>query len=87
MPNGKSHRPRPAKLECPNCHEEQLARIARRGFLRNRIYPIFGLYPWQCAICGRQYLIRKRSAGYRQTSEDTDPARSAPPTTAVLRSR
>ena len=57
------------KLECPKCHEQQLARIARRGFLRNYIFPLYGLYPWQCAICGKQRLIRKRSAGYRQNAE------------------
>jgi hypothetical protein len=56
-------------MECPRCHEYHLVRIARRGFLRNHIFPFFGLYPWQCAICGKQCLIRKRSAGYRRTSE------------------
>lgn len=54
------------KLQCPRCGQEHLARIARRGFLRNHIFPIFGFYPWQCAICGKSYLLRKRSSGYRR---------------------
>ena len=54
------------KLKCPKCHQDQMARIARHGFLRNHIYPLLGLYPWQCAICGTQRLLRQRRAGYRR---------------------
>lgn len=63
------------KLVCPNCGHEQLARIARRGFLRKRFYPLFGLYPWECAMCRREFLIRKRAAGYRRTTSKTQAAR------------
>lgn len=56
------------KLQCPNCHQEQLARIARHGFMREHVYSMFGYYPWECAICRREYLIRKRGAAYRKVS-------------------
>lgn len=55
-------------LRCPKCHQEQLSRIARQGFLRNQIYPIFGFYPWECAICRRETLLRKRGGSYRRVS-------------------
>lgn len=63
------------KLVCPNCGHEQLARIARRGFLRKKIYPLFGLYPWECAMCRKEFLIRKRAAGYRRVPSASQAAR------------
>jgi ribosomal protein L37AE/L43A len=56
------------KLQCPNCRQEQLARIARRGFMREHVYTLFGYYPWECAICRREFLIHKRGAAYRKVS-------------------
>jgi hypothetical protein len=61
------------RLRCPKCRQEQLSRIARQGFLRNRIFPMFGYYPWECAICRRESLIRKRGGSYRRVS----PSRSS----------
>lgn len=61
------------KLMCPNCHREQLARIARRGFLRERFFPIFGYYPWECGMCRRQVLLRKRGGAYRKSSRKGTP--------------
>jgi ribosomal protein L37AE/L43A len=52
---------RKTKLQCPKCKERQMARIARRGFLRVRIFPLVGLFPWQCAMCGTERLRFKRS--------------------------
>jgi hypothetical protein len=60
------------KLMCPDCHQEELERIARRGFLRKHVYPILGYYPWKCAICGRDYAIRERGAGYGRVSHAKD---------------
>lgn len=56
------------KLMCPNCRRDQLARIARRGFLRERLFPIFGFYPWECGMCRRQFLLLKRGGAYRKSS-------------------
>jgi ssDNA-binding Zn-finger/Zn-ribbon topoisomerase 1 len=63
------------KLVCPACGHEQLARIARRGFLRKKLYPILGFYPWECAMCRKEFLIRKRGAGYRRVSSASPSAR------------
>lgn len=75
------------KLQCPNCHQEQLARIARRGFMREHVYPKFGYYPWECAICRREYLIRKRGAAYRKVSVPSTPINDRTPSTESTSSR
>lgn len=56
------------KLRCPNCRREQLARIARHGFLRRKLFPVFGFYPWECAICRRQFMLWKRGGAYRKAA-------------------
>jgi ribosomal protein L37AE/L43A len=62
------------KLVCPACGHEQLARIARRGFLRQKLYPMLGFYPWECAMCRKEFLIRRRGAGYRRVSSASQAA-------------
>jgi hypothetical protein len=44
-----------------------MARVGRHGFLQQRIYPLLGLYPWQCAICGKHALLRRRGAVMRKS--------------------
>jgi hypothetical protein len=61
------------KLQCPNCRQDQLARISRRGFMRKHVYSLFGYYPWECALCRCEFMIRKRGGAYRKV-----PAPSAP---------
>jgi ribosomal protein L37AE/L43A len=61
------------KLTCPHCRREQLARIARRGFLRQKLFPAFGFYPWECSMCRRQFLLRKRGGVYRKSSQKSSP--------------
>jgi hypothetical protein len=72
------------KLRCPKCRHEQLARIARHGYFRRNIWPIFGFYPWECAICRRQFLLWKRGAAYRRSSTV---GREADGTTSSLHSQ
>ena len=67
------------KLPCPACRHEQLARIARRGFARQRLWPIFGYYPWECAMCRRQFLLRKRGAAYRKANAKNSTGQQASP--------
>jgi hypothetical protein len=43
-----------------------MARIARRGFLQTRIYPLLRMYPWQCAICGEEKLLQRRGTATRK---------------------
>jgi hypothetical protein len=42
-----------------------MARIARRGFWRERILPLLGRYPWLCAICGEEQILRRRGGAIR----------------------
>ena len=74
-------------LTCPNCRHQQLARIARRGFLRERLFPIFGFYPWECAMCRRQFLLRKRGAAYRKSSSRKSGAQEQNPSQEMRANR
>ncbi len=74
VPRESSRKKMRTKLKCPNCGQEQLSRIARHGFLRKIVYPLFGFYPWECAICRKDYLIRRRGGSYRRV-----PARTSAP--------
>jgi ribosomal protein L37AE/L43A len=66
------------KVKCPQCRQLEMARIARQGFLRERIYPLLGLYPWQCAICGKEAMLRRRGAVIRKPQHVTEePGESA----------
>ena len=60
------------KLRCPKCRRGQLGRVKRRGFLRVQILPLLGVYPWECLQCRREYLLRRRGAGYRKTKLNPD---------------
>jgi hypothetical protein len=42
-----------------------MTRIARRGILREHVYPLLGVYPWQCAICGTESMRRRRGGKIR----------------------
>jgi ribosomal protein L37AE/L43A len=75
------------KLRCPNCNEEQLARIARHGFLRKHVYSVFGYYPWECAICRSEFMIRKRGGAYRKASSSSRTVREHTPSTESGSSR
>lgn len=61
---------------CPKCRHEQLARIARNGFLRKSLFPIFGFYPWECGFCRRQFILRRR--GVRRIKYPSRTANPAP---------
>jgi hypothetical protein len=45
---------------CPYCGNEQMRRLARRGFLQNRVYPLLGLFPWECFACRKTRMLRRR---------------------------
>jgi hypothetical protein len=67
MPTAYSSSRTKTKLKCPKCHQRELARIARRGFLREHVLPLLGYFPWQCGFCGREELIRRRGKTVRRT--------------------
>jgi predicted RNA-binding Zn-ribbon protein involved in translation (DUF1610 family) len=60
------------KLKCPCCGQKEMARVSRRGFLRERILPIAGLYPWQCAMCGEERLLRRRGVRIKNSPRRND---------------
>jgi hypothetical protein len=47
-------------MNCPNCDCQHIVRLKREGFLRERIFPLFGLYPWKCPKCKVACLLRGR---------------------------
>ena len=51
---------------CPECGCDRMYRIERIGFLRRRVFPIFGFYPWVCRDCGREVMLRKRNRRRRR---------------------
>jgi hypothetical protein len=55
---------------CTKCKSYRIRRIKREGFLRKRLAPLLGFYPWRCSTCGTVQLLktsgrpaRKRNAG------------------------
>lgn len=49
---------------CPQCEQVELRRHGRVGFLQRSVLPLLGLYPWECGLCRKIYLLRQRSRGY-----------------------
>jgi ssDNA-binding Zn-finger/Zn-ribbon topoisomerase 1 len=50
-----------AKVSCPECGADRLRRVERKGFMQERVYPLFGYFPWYCRECRQYSLLRKRS--------------------------
>jgi hypothetical protein len=61
-----------AKKTCPNCDEMELTRIARSGFMQERIYPKLGMFPWECGQCRQVFLLKSRGRSYRKASPRAD---------------
>jgi hypothetical protein len=38
----------------------------RKGFLRVKLAPLFGYYPWRCSVCRKEELLKVR--GYEKRS-------------------
>jgi len=46
---------------CPGCNAEfGLRRERRRGLLEELLLPLFGYYPWECALCRQRFHLRQR---------------------------
>ena len=59
------------KKICPNCAEAELTRVARHGFLQERVYPKFGMFPWECGQCRQIFLLKSRGHSYRKAGPST----------------
>lgn len=54
---------------CPSCGSSALRRNARDGFFENRVFCLFGYYPWECADCRKKTYLRRRYKSGRRTRE------------------
>lgn len=48
------------QVYCEKCGSDKVCRVFREGFLEEKIYSLFGYYPWRCRYCGLRTKLRKR---------------------------
>ena len=51
---------------CSHCGRHHLQRAERSTFFERRVYPYFGYYPWECAICRKITLLKMRGKKARR---------------------
>ena len=54
------------KPHCPDCESVELRRQGRTGFLQTVVLPRLGLFPWECGLCRKIFLLRQRRTRYRK---------------------
>ena len=60
------------KPHCPDCERVALRRQGRVGFLQRVVYPRLGLFPWECGLCRKIFMLGQRSTGYRQHATEDE---------------
>jgi DNA-directed RNA polymerase subunit RPC12/RpoP len=50
------------EMRCTRCGGP-LRRMLRKGFLQEKIYSLFGYYPWECPYCREPIMIKMRNQG------------------------
>jgi hypothetical protein len=45
----------------------EMRRLMRESFLQKRFFPLFGFFPWECPICRKPVLLRKRFLRRRES--------------------
>ena len=58
------------RVHCDDCGSDEVYRIFRKGFLQQKIYPLFGFFPWRCKGCGLRLMLRKRDLASKQDSTE-----------------
>ena len=48
------------RVRCEQCGCDKVLRVSRQGFMRTRVYPLFGFFPWRCSRCGHDVMLHKR---------------------------
>lgn len=48
------------RVYCQKCGSDKVHRVFRKGYLQEKIYPLFGYFPWRCMKCGERVMLRKR---------------------------
>jgi hypothetical protein len=56
-------------MHCKDCGNN-LRRLARKGFLQLRVFPLFGYYPWECPVCRKTLMIRKQYLRKRRSVQE-----------------
>jgi len=59
-------------LNCKHCGSTYISRIYREGLMQERIYPLFGLYPWRCKICREKQMLRRRNKSEEKSKSSTN---------------
>ena len=54
------------RVHCQKCGSDRVYRIFRNGYFQEKIYPLFGYYPWRCTKCGMRVMLRKRDRAKKQ---------------------
>jgi hypothetical protein len=58
-------------MYCKKCGNG-MRRLSRHGFLQQKVYPIFGYYPWECPLCRKLVMLRKQyQRRTRRTQENS----------------
>jgi hypothetical protein len=47
-----------------------LRRLKREGFMQQKVYPIFGYYPWECPVCRKPSMVKMRYMRKRRTVQE-----------------
>lgn len=47
-------------VACPDCGRPKMRRMTRLGFLQEKLWPLFGYYPWKCRVCRKTRMLRYR---------------------------
>jgi hypothetical protein len=58
---------------CTYCKSYRIRRIKREGFLRRKLAPLFGFYPWRCSNCGAVQMLKMRGRPVRKRSTGNPP--------------
>jgi DNA-directed RNA polymerase subunit RPC12/RpoP len=62
------------QVQCKYCGNGRVFRIFREGYLQEKIYPIFGYFPWKCKTCGKSMMLRVRN---KRSGDSLDGARAS----------
>jgi hypothetical protein len=61
-------------VTCPRCGSNRIFRKERMGLFQRRIFPLLGLYPWECRMCRLVCLMRRRYHAVAPSVQETGPA-------------
>lgn len=53
-------------MVCPQCGKGRIHRIERSTFMERYIFSFFGYFPWECPLCRKPLLLKKRGVRRRR---------------------